>query len=1023
MEMSHWITKLFLVLFLLDYTSAGVKDVPIHKMEALTGETIYLPCNVSTHDVGDDIVLILWYREDKGTPIYSVDIRVGDLKAAKRWSDESVFSNRAYFLFDKDPGELAVQSTKESDSGVYRCRVDYKVAQTRNSIVNLTVITPPERISIRDDSGIERSTVVGPYSEGDVVSLKCEVYGGKPTPSISWYRDGIPVASETNIVPNARYVQSEISLGPLGREDLKSRLTCRANNHPRATPLESIVEIDMNFAPLNIKLLGAHQPLSAGRRYDLLCQSSGSRPPAVITWWRDGQRLEETKETTSSDGNQTTSTLSITLSRSDAGKYLSCRAYNQAVPSDPLEDGWRLDIQYIPETIVRLGTSLDPNAIREGTDVYFDCLITAHPSVYKVEWRHNGRPLPHNISQGVIISNHSLVLQGVSRATAGNYSCVGHNAEGDGISPPFKLNILYAPTCMPNQPRIYGVAKQEDAKIKCIVDANPPDVEFKWTFNNSAESIDVATSHISRSGTSSTVTYTPVTELDYGTLLCIASNKIGRQKVPCVFHIIAAGRPDQVHNCTLTNISMTSLTIKCTDGFNGGLPQSFMLEVKDLQSHEIKANVTSPIPRFTVSTLSPGGHYILSIYAFNSKGRSDPANINADMLKMPEKQLTSEKEKPQQAFLLSPVLSLTIGLTLAVMVAGFAVILALRIPCKNSRRSRKELSTDNTSRDGSPGPSDKSTGSKEIDGNESDEKNPDIIPETIDSDDQIDYIRRRQHISTIDTSSPTRGLLSSGTPPPQKYNSSGMTLHTSHNAMGYCTLRSGSQPPVSVGNAAAAAALSMNPGPPHIYSNSVASCTLPRHPSMWPGYTGTIAGVRHIQAPLASLHQLSQQQCLQQANQQQQHLPQHHQDLMTSFPTPSTIAMQHLGQNQRQRICVGGPPLTSTNISNINLNTSSGSGNSGVGIINSNCGNNSSNNIGLGLTSTTGINNNTNGLNVVGVTTISNNIVGLAPGTSITVGGNGGLLSSTNSNGNGSGLSEDEASVQTPLMIKRESTV
>lgn len=43
-------------------------------------------------------------------------------------------------------------------------------------------------------------------------------------------------------------------------------------------------------------------------------------------------------------------------------------------------------------------------------------------------------------------------------------------------------------------------------------------------------------------GTSSTVTYTPITELDYGTLLCTASNKIGRQRVPCVFHIIAAGK-------------------------------------------------------------------------------------------------------------------------------------------------------------------------------------------------------------------------------------------------------------------------------------------------------------------------------------------------------------------------------------------------------------------------------------------------------------------------------------------------
>lgn len=50
----------------------------------------------------------------------------------------------------------------------------------------------------------------------------------------------------------------------------------------------------------------------------------------------------------------------------------------------------------IPETRVRLGSSLDPEAIREGTDVYFDCLVSAHPHVYKVEWRHNVNIVPVN---------------------------------------------------------------------------------------------------------------------------------------------------------------------------------------------------------------------------------------------------------------------------------------------------------------------------------------------------------------------------------------------------------------------------------------------------------------------------------------------------------------------------------------------------------------------------------------------------------------------------------------------------
>jgi hypothetical protein len=106
---------------------------------------------------------------------------------------------------------------------------------------------------------------------------------------------------------------------------------------------------------------------------------------------------------------------------------------------------------------------------------------------------------------------------------------------------PFTILCADAPTCKANQTRLHGVAKQEKASISCEVEANPPDVQFRWTFNNSAESVDVASANIARAGTSSVVSYTPMTELDYGTLLCWASNRIGHQRVPCAFHIIAAG--------------------------------------------------------------------------------------------------------------------------------------------------------------------------------------------------------------------------------------------------------------------------------------------------------------------------------------------------------------------------------------------------------------------------------------------------------------------------------------------------
>ncbi|PSN53391.1 hypothetical protein C0J52_03815 [Blattella germanica] len=357
--------------------------------------------------------------------------------------------------------------------------------------------------------------------------------------------------------------------------------------------------------------------------------------------------------------------------------------------------------------------------------------------------RNEGRLLNHNVGRGVIISNQSLVLQSVSRASAGNYTCVGYNTEGDGESNSFYLNVMYSPTCKANQTRVHGVAKQEKANISCEVEANPPDVTFRWTFNNSAESLDVAAAHIARSGTSSVVSYTPMTELDYGTLLCWASNRIGHQRVPCVFHIIAAGRPDQVYNCTVANTSMTSFSMNCAPGFNGGMEQSFLLEVRESQSQILRYNMTSIKPMFSVTGLEAGSHYQACVYSYNHKGRSEPVVVQASTLRLPEKQLTAEKERPRPGFRFTPMMSVLIGVVSALLIVAVVVGVVLRIQCSHNedrRKRHKAAAHDQRGRGGGSGGGgsngDKG-GSSPInkldpggtESGDSDEKNPDIIPQ------------------------------------------------------------------------------------------------------------------------------------------------------------------------------------------------------------------------------------------------------------------------------------------------------
>ena len=107
------------------------------------------------------------------------------------------------------------------------------------------------------------------------------------------------------------------------------------------------------------------------------------------------------------------------------------------------------------------------------------------------------------------------------------------------------LNLaLDVPVCLNEKPIVHGVGKGEMVDVICAVSANPKKVQFDWTFNSSAEFIRVpdGRAHTEKNGTTSKLTYTPKTDKDYGTLMCSASNEVGRQRTPCIFHIILAGK-------------------------------------------------------------------------------------------------------------------------------------------------------------------------------------------------------------------------------------------------------------------------------------------------------------------------------------------------------------------------------------------------------------------------------------------------------------------------------------------------
>ncbi|KAF3427107.1 hypothetical protein E2986_03408 [Frieseomelitta varia] len=428
-----------------------------------------------------------------------------------------------------------------------------------------------------------------------------------------------------------------------------------------------------HMKPLVVQILTKEPRVSADKNYDVECRTSGSRPEAVITWWKAEKQIKKMAQNYPLENNESLSVLSFVPSIDDDGKYLTCRAENLAIPGSALEDKWRLDVQYQPVVTLKMGKTLNPDDIKEGDDVYFECSVRANPKVYKLAWfkdqdigtKRNyllqGKELKNNATAGIVLSDHSLVLQRITRYSAGDYTCLVANSEG---------KTANTPVCKEGRSEVVvGALKQETVSLVCSVESHPAPLIFHWTFNNSGELVEVPHSRYSHMAAAvgtpsvaeslkeypqfhgSRLNYTPATEMDYGTVACWASNQVGKQRTPCLFQVIAAGRPYALHNCSTTEMSApldaeelnaksgTGLIVRCLEGYDGGLPiHSYQLEVvADEDGGPILLNKTVPAspngPTFEVAGLTTGRSYRLFLYAINAKGRSEPAILEPVTLK------------------------------------------------------------------------------------------------------------------------------------------------------------------------------------------------------------------------------------------------------------------------------------------------------------------------------------------------------------------------------------------------------
>ena len=190
-----------------------------------------------------------------------------------------------------------VEGVKAKDRGVYRCRVDFKIQPTTISRVDLAVNMPPEKPVILDSRGREVGRRLGPYRLGQYVYIfiyiyiiqvgsysiyhrlyiiiyyrlgqtlvvSCSVLGGRPSPSVTWWRESQVV--DTSYQREESRVTNMLTIPDLTRNHLHTILTCQASNSNVSLPVSTSVKLDLTFPPTEVVIKGADLPLSAGKSH------------------------------------------------------------------------------------------------------------------------------------------------------------------------------------------------------------------------------------------------------------------------------------------------------------------------------------------------------------------------------------------------------------------------------------------------------------------------------------------------------------------------------------------------------------------------------------------------------------------------------------------------------------------------------------------------------------------------------------------------------------------------------------
>lgn len=496
-----------------------------------------------------------------------------------------------------------------SDDFYYACaatsvfRNEYKLGNRVLLDVVQTGISPTQNRYAPTLQYVTRKNEVA--MRGKRVELYC-IYGGTPLPQTIWSKDGKAIHWNDRIT-QGNYGKSLI-IRHATFEDAGS-YTCEASNGVGNAQTYSI-NLKVNAVPY-FTIEPEIQNAAEDESVEFRCEASGV-PEPEIKWIHNGKPISEAPPNDRRVVKQN-SIIIKGLKSSDTGNY-GCNATNSL--------GYVYKDVYL--NVLALPSEITEKPRKEATvdrrTVTLRCRVFGAPAP-EVKWIRNGLELTGGRYQTQ--QNGDLIIQDVSFADAGEYTCHAHNKFGDAEAS--GSLIVKEHTRITDEPQDYEVAAGNPATFRCNAVADSSlDLVIKWL--SDGEEIDFENEPRFVRTNDNSLTISKTAELDSGVYTCIASTELDEAKASAT--LIVQDVPNAPR--------LTGLSCRAREAYISWEPLGdnrapilhYTIQYNTSFTPDIWSVAYDKVPAtdFTYNVpMSPWANYTFRVIAFNKIGPSLPS--------------------------------------------------------------------------------------------------------------------------------------------------------------------------------------------------------------------------------------------------------------------------------------------------------------------------------------------------------------------------------------------------------------